>query len=91
MLDGTPVAATPVLGELLVSSLQPLRQGTCHIGCAASPVKGCSQRAERPTATPHAPPSFVRGTCGGIKDAVGRVSGAPLRLRSKATHPPPLP
>jgi len=34
MLDGTPVAATPVLGALPVSALQPLRQGTCHIRCA---------------------------------------------------------
>ena len=91
MLDGTPVAATPVLGELPVSSLQPLRQGDLSHRLRCEPGEGCSQRAERPTATPHAPPSFVRGTCGGIKDAVGRVSGAPLRLRSKATHPPPLP
>ena len=53
-----------VLGS---TSLQPLRQASWHIGRDAAPTRGGgSPCAGRPTAhPPAAPPSWVRGTCGG--------------------------
>ena len=75
-----------------------------RIRCAREPVTS-SDRAPgpdffslqpsspvQPTALPPAaPPSFMRGTCGGIFDAVGRETGSSLRLRATPPNPHPFP
>src|SRR3982751_2954112 len=91
MLDGTPVAATPVLEELQGSSLQPLRQETCHIGCAAaSPVKCAACAPSDPPQSPHRAPVLREGDLWGDQ----RRGGPGKRRAASAAdedHPSPPP
>lgn len=91
MLDGTPVAATPALEVLQVSSLQPLRQGTRHIGRGAtSPVKDAACAPSDPPQSPHCVPVLREGNWWGINSGGGPGS---RRAASAAVegHPSPTP
>ena len=91
-LGVTPVAGPPLLVNVGSPSLQPLRQASWHIGRdAEAPCEKGSPCASRPTALPPAaPPSRVRGTCGGIfKRWAGKL--AHCMGCWNPTHPQPFP
>ena len=92
-LGVTSAAEAPPLVIVRSAALQPLRQASWHIGRDAAPPVGRRQpvRQSSHRAPPTAPPSRVRGTCGGIFIAVGRETGSLLRLRRTPPIPNPFP
>jgi hypothetical protein len=92
-LGVTPAAETQLLVLVSPAALQPLRQASWHGGRnAAPPAWGGSPCAGCPTALPPAaPPSTGEGDLWGDLQAVGRVTGALLRLLGTPPIPNPFP
>lgn len=88
-LGVTSAAEPPVLvnvGGPLAAAVAPAAPSRRPLVLGPSLRRGrCPDESVEPTAIPQAsPPSLVRGTCWGIFNAVGRVTGSPLRLLATA-------
>ena len=90
----TRSAETPALKRWAGAFAQPLRQASCHSAHRApgpsSPSLQPSSPVQPTALPPVAPPSFMRGTDGGIFNAVGRETGSSLRLPVPAIPTPPI-
>jgi hypothetical protein len=87
-LGGTSAAGPPALVSRAGRSRQPsclLRRHAGRVCSGPLGVRSLPDEPVQPTAIPQtAPPSWVRGTCWGIFNAVGRETGSPFLVLATA-------